>query len=493
MPGNPTRFKPPVGVQVGAVAVLFVAALVALWTTGASVVAREHRRAVARSLLDRAGEALAAKGRDTIAGARGFPYYTEDRDRAELDRRLAATSVDALGGFRDVEGGYFVNEFNSFLGSSGPGGRRDRPKAKPKAEKARTKARTRRGETELPDREADLIEIQVDAAIRKDRVLFAVEEVQAPGPTTVAIRAEPVAVDGHVVGATWVMIRLIDPLFLDRSVRGYQVASGLALGGVALSLVLTAGLTGTVRRQAAERDRLQAGLRRSERLAALGKMLAGVAHEVRNPLAGIRSTVQLWQRGIGPDGESFDDLLAEVDRLEGIVARLLHFSKASATELVPGDLNSVVAEVARLARGPAESQGVLVEVDLDPDLPPLAMSPPALVQIFRNLTTNALQAMPGGGTLRLTTRLDTQQRAAEAGVSDTGPGLAPDALAHLFEPFFTTKPGGTGLGLAIAREIALAHRGELSAAPRPDGPGVTFTLRLPTSPAPTGEAAHARA
>ena len=179
--------------------------------------------------------------------------------------------------------------------------------------------------------------------------------------------------------------------------RGYQLAAGLALGGIALAFALTAGLARTVRRQADERDRLQTELRRSERLAALGKLLAGVAHEVRNPLAGIRSTAQLWQRGVvGLDEESLGGLVHEVDRLEEIVSRLLQFSRADAQDLVPGDLNGVLAEAARLAAGPAEARGVRVEVDLDPGLPPAAMAAPALLQVFRNLTTNAVQAMPIG-------------------------------------------------------------------------------------------------
>ena len=206
-----------------------------------------------------------------------------------------------------------------------------------------------------------------------------------------------------------------------------------------------------------------------------------MAHEVRNPLAGIRSTVQLWQRGIGPDEESFGDLLSEVDRLDGIVERLLHFSRADAQDLADGDLNAVMAESARLARGPAESQGVTVALELAPDLPPVAMAQPALIQVFRNLTTNALHAMPSGGILRLATRLDPTRRHVEATVADTGPGLNGATLSHLFEPFYTTKPGGTGLGLAIAREIALAHRGELRAANRLDGPGAVFTLILPAT------------
>jgi signal transduction histidine kinase len=112
--------------------------------------------------------------------------------------------------------------------------------------------------------------------------------------------------------------------------------------------------------------------------------------------------------------------------------------------------------------------------------------------VLRNLTRNALQAMPTGGRLLLSTQLAPGGRAAEARVADTGPGLPPETRAHLFEPFFTTRPDGTGLGLAIAREIALAHRGDLLASDAPpasgvqtagpsarSGPGALFTLRLP--------------
>ncbi len=307
-----------------------------------------------------------------------------------------------------------------------------------------------------------------------------------------AIRTAPVVVDGQVIAATWTMKRLIDPLFLDRSISGYRRAAALALGGIALALVLLTSLARTVRRQSIERDKLQAELRRSERLAALGQLLAGVAHEIRNPLAGIRSTVQLWQRGIGPDPESFNDLKAEVDRIERIVASLLQFSRADTNDLAPGDLNAVVNEAARLARGLAEERDIRLELALDPGLPAVSMNADALLQVFRNLTTNAIQAMPEGGRLRLATRrlegvgTTNGQRGplVEASVADTGPGLSPILLNHLFEPFQTTKTDGTGLGLAIAHEIALAHHGTLSAENSTAGHGAVFRLHLPVAKPP---------
>ncbi len=450
MPLAPRQLRVPLGIQVGVVAALFVAALVVLWATGASVVVRERRRADAKNLLNLVGAELAAQGTSIIARVGQFPDFPEEDSRAKLNQELSALVLAAQADYKGIEGGYFVQRFKAF------------------------------NQPTLPTLEADLIDIQVDAAIRKGQVLFSVEELEGQSPVTVAIRTAPLMLGDRCLGATWVLTRQIDPLFVDRSLKGYQLAAGLALGGIGLALGLTASLARTVRRQATERDRLQLELRRSERLAALGKLLAGVAHEVRNPLAGIRSTAQLWQRGvIGLDNESLDGLVHEVDRLEEIVSRLLQFSRADAQDLAVGDLNSVVSEAARLASAPAAERGIQINVDLDPRLKPVEMAPQALLQVFRNLTTNAIQATASGGTLQLMTRSEPARQAVVAVVADNGPGLSPESLGHLFEPFFTTKPEGTGLGLAIAREIALAHRGELQAANRSDGPGAIFTLRLP--------------
>ena len=458
----------PLAARIGAVAALFVAALATLWTTWASVVEREGRRTQAKTLLEQAGESLATRGGAVLASGRPrWPEYMNPNDREALDEKLFDAANTALSPFEAVEGGYYVSDLSKFMGTVLPTEPRQGPPKK-----------AAKHPSGPPPREAELIEIQVHATIRKKERLFVVEIVP---PSTVAIRTAPVIVDGEVVAATWTMTRLVDPLFLDQSLRGYRLAAGLAVGGIALSLLLTVGLARTVGRQKLERDRLQAELRRSERLAALGKLLAGVAHEVRNPLAGIRSTVQLWQRGIGPDGESFDDLLSEVDRLDGIVGRLLHFSKADAQEMFPSDLNALAADAARLASPSAESRDVRIELNLAPNLPAVLMAPPAVVQVLRNLTSNAIQAMPDGGQLRITTRLDASGRRVELEVADTGKGLTPDAIEHLFEPFFTTKPSGTGLGLAIAREIALAHHGDLQAGPRPGQPGASFTLALPVA------------
>ena len=263
-------------------------------------------------------------------------------------------------------------------------------------------------------------------------------------PVTVAIRTAPIEVQGACVGATWVMTRLVDPLFEDRSLRGYQLATGLALGGIALAFALTAGLARTVRRQADERDRLQTELRRSERLAALGKLLAGVAHEVRNPLAGIRSTAQLWQRGVvGLDEESLGGLVHEVDRLEEIVSRLLQFSRADGQDLAPGDLNAVLAEAARLAAGSSRARASASSSSSTPTSRSRRWRLRALLQVFRNLTTNASRRCRRAGPSACDPARSVAP-AIEASVTDTGPGLAPKRSNTSSSRSTRPKPRGPG-------------------------------------------------
>jgi signal transduction histidine kinase len=448
--------------QIGLVVLLFAASLLTLGMTVASVVKSQERRSTAEPILTKASNAMARRGAAILAAVPPFPLMGKEQ-WTELDARLAREVETALTRYDGVEGGYYVSDYRRFVGAAFPTRRADPD-------------HPRKRRPDPPPLEYDLIETQADAAIRKGRASFVVAAVP---PSTVAFRTAPVIVNGRAVGATWTMTRLVSPADLGRPNSGYGIAAGLALGGIALALILTIGMSRSLRREANERNRLQAELRRSDRLIALGKLLAGVAHEVRNPLAGIRGITQLWRRGLGQGDEALDHLIEEVDRLETIVSRLLQFSREDAQDLQAGDLGDVVSDAARLAEARAAAQGVRVELEIEPGLPPVEMAAPALLQLLRNLTTNALQVMPDKGTLRLEAWRDGGSDSVAVRVTDTGPGLAPETQRHLFEPFFTTKAEGTGLGLAIAREIALAHRGSLVAENRPGGRGAVFTLFLP--------------
>lgn len=454
----------PLGIQVGAVAIVLAVATGTLWWAGGSVADRAGRREAAARDVEQASVELAERAAPGLALLPTWPDTLSPETWLALDAWLADQAAGALEATPGVEGGFYVPSDDQYLGIS--------------VSRTGEPRQGSRG-SDPPPADFDLVDKQVRAAIESETPRSAV--IDGPGGVR-AVRAAPVWVNNRKVAATWALARIDVGPSLSHSLDRYRLAANLSLAGIALALALTVNLARTIRRQADERDALQGELRRSERLAALGKLVAGVAHEVRNPLAGIRSTAQLWQRGIPPDAESVGDIILEVDRLDGLVTRLLQFSRPDALNLRLDDLNAVVAEAARLARPAAETQGVSIEVDLDPDLPAVPLSAPALLQVLRNLTTNALQVMPDGGSLRLTTRAGGAGQ-VRAEVADTGPGLSPETLNHIFEPFFTTRSEGTGLGLAIAREITLAHRGEIRAENRSPGPGAVFSLTLPTDAA----------
>ncbi len=265
----------------------------------------------------------------------------------------------------------------------------------------------------------------------------------------------------------------------EESVRSYRTAILSNLVTEGLAVVLVSCVFYLVRRYDALRLR---AAQRAEHLAVLGKLLAGVAHEVRNPLAGIRSTVQLWERlpDTARTPESIHAVIQGVDRLNEIVSRLLLFARVGdSEERQPVLVNSVLTETLNLLEAQAGSQSVRIERDFDPGLPIVRGSASALRQVFLNLATNALQAMPQGGKLCCRTRHEPQQHVVEICFTDTGPGVPPDVRKRLFEPFFTTRPEGTGLGLALCREFVLQHGGKIEV--EGGGPGATFRVILPAA------------
>jgi two-component system, NtrC family, sensor histidine kinase HydH len=386
----------------------------------------------------------------------------------DLNQELTKITAQVLKDYPGVEGGFYLAGSDRFAGYAFP--------TRPHAEAPHR--------NEPPPLEAPYLHVQAQQSLGLDEGDFQVN-VRDVGPSRVVLLTEPVGAQRPARMTTWLLFRLIGPEQLEGRLRRYALSSALALGGLVLSLALTWNLRRNLRRQRQEQERLQDALRRSEHLAALGRLLAGVAHEVRNPLAGIRSTIQLWQRL--PDAahtpESLEAIIAAVDRLNAIVSRLLYFSRADNAERHPVHLNEILNETLDLLAAQAKNQGIVLERDLATDLPPVVGSANALRQVVLNLLTNAFQAMPHGGRLRCSSRFRPQGRLAEVRVADTGPGVPEEVRAHLFEPFVTTRPDGTGLGLALCREIVQSHGGriELETA---GATGTTFLVLLPTETTP---------
>jgi len=190
--------------------------------------------------------------------------------------------------------------------------------------------------------------------------------------------------------------------------------------------------------------------------------------------------VQLYQRlpPASRDPSALETILNGVDRLNALVSRLLYFARSAHEARHTVDLNAVVQETLSLIRAQAETQGVTLQTELATDLPSVSASMQALGQVVLNLTINALQAMPKGGTLRCRTRRLEGSPCVELWIADTGPGIATEELPHLFEPFHTTRPEGTGLGLALCREIVQQHGGQIEFDRLADW-GAVFRVTLP--------------
>ncbi|MBN1179128.1 MAG: response regulator [Anaerolineae bacterium] len=249
---------------------------------------------------------------------------------------------------------------------------------------------------------------------------------------------------------------------------------------------LTATLEQKVEQRTQELRRAQDSLRHAEKLSALGRLSASIAHEINNPLTAILGHIYLIKQDLVPTSPSRGDLDVverEVNTISKLVQQLRDFSKPPVRERDRVSINAVVEEVLALVDKQLHKHKVDVRNELDPALPPVLASPDQMREVFLNLILNAQDAMPEGGTLTLRTRVEDGQVIASVG--DTGTGIPPDHIDYIFEPFFTTKgKKGTGLGLAICHSIAHDHGGEMCVESQV-GAGTVFKMKLPLTE--TGE------
>ncbi len=224
----------------------------------------------------------------------------------------------------------------------------------------------------------------------------------------------------------------------------------------------------------------QAEMGRAAQLATVGELAASLAHEIKNPLAGIQGAVQILldQTGSGdPHREIFEAILQQVDRLGHTLRELLDFARPMPPQFTSAALNDIVERVASLVgKDPAAAQTDLVK-DLAEDLPPVWLDEPQISQVLLNIMLNAVQMMPDGGQVTVRTRRDGLDHVAVE-VADSGPGIPAHVLPQIFKPFFTTKHKGSGLGLAICDRIVRDHGGTIEAA-NGEGRGATFCVLLP--------------
>ncbi|MFS8445257.1 sensor histidine kinase [Xanthomonas campestris pv. campestris] len=232
-----------------------------------------------------------------------------------------------------------------------------------------------------------------------------------------------------------------------------------------------------------ERGKLQAELRRSEAMAAVGALMAGVAHEVRNPLFGISSTLDAMEAtfNTGRSGGRHQEVLRrEVRRLNKLMTDLLEYGRPPTEEFSSGRLGNVIAEATRICAPIADAGNVVIDNQADSYDGVLLLNHGRMPQVFVNLIENAVQHAPAGSRVVITARtLDENGRApVECRVQDAGSGFAPDDLPLIFDPFFTRRRKGTGLGLAIVQRIVEEHKGTIAGHNSPEG-GAVMVMRLP--------------
>jgi two-component system nitrogen regulation sensor histidine kinase GlnL len=238
------------------------------------------------------------------------------------------------------------------------------------------------------------------------------------------------------------------------------------------------------------RKELEEDLKRADRLALMGTLAAGLAHEIRNPLGGIKGAAQLLRRSAESDPSVRDFtgiMIREVDRVNQLIEQLLDLSRPSQLTLAPINIHEILEDVLLLESQTAGGKELHVRKRFDPSLPPIRGDRAQLTQVFLNLVKNAVQAMDGGGVLTVTSRLETDYHIREPGtapnrliwvdIADEGRGIAEEDLPHIFSPFFTTKVNGTGLGLATCYRIMREHGGTIRVESTA-GQGSTFKVSL---------------
>lgn len=326
---------------------------------------------------------------------------------------------------------------------------------------------------------------------------FAVSRTLAPmAPILDKALASITPAEAAQIRSRWVEIA--EPPFWDRPVYRYTALGllTLLLAGMAVVIIWNRMLNARVRERSQQLQDAQAQLIHAEKMESIGRLSAGVAHEVKNPLAIIQMGADYLSQVMTPGG-GVGEVIADIDdavhRADQVIKGLLDFSHDDELELKPGDINAVVEDSLRLVGHEFRQRDIQVVTELAPALPPVAMDANRIQQVLINILMNAAQAMENTGRVRICSGLGENTPNLEnylfpAGesvlrltIADNGSGISEENLAKLFDPFFTTKPvgEGTGLGLSVSRNIIELHGGKLDICNAPGGGAqVTIEFRL---------------
>jgi hypothetical protein len=229
---------------------------------------------------------------------------------------------------------------------------------------------------------------------------------------------------------------------------------------------------------------------RVDRFATLGELAAGIAHEIKNPIAGIGGAIQILSRDFPENDyrrEIFEEILKQINRIDQDIMDLLSYARTAKPEFGRYDIHKILQQAILLLRDRAAQQKVEIEVHYAEKIPTVEVDEKQIQQVLVNLGLNGIQAMKDGGTLKFSTRLhqtSDNEGLVEIEIEDTGQGIPKEKLSKIFTPFFTTRHTGTGLGLSICQKLIDQHQGTIEVSSDPDK-GTSFTILLPLSKAPS--------
>jgi two-component system sensor histidine kinase HydH len=256
---------------------------------------------------------------------------------------------------------------------------------------------------------------------------------------------------------------------LDASVSSLEGDNGAFLGDIILFRDLT------------EVQNLKREIERNQRLASLGRLAAGIAHEIRNPLSSIKGFATYFReryKEIPEDQKTAEIMVHEVERLNRVIGQLLEFAHPMKINQKPTSMHTLIKHSLKMVQGQAQAQNINIRTNLSPEIKDVSIDPDRISQVLLNLYLNSIEAMGHGGTLSVELSLDEDSQKIRIAISDTGFGINNKDLVHVFDPYFTTKQSGTGLGLAIVHKIIESHKGEVRVESKPNK-GTTVTILLP--------------
>lgn len=449
---------------------------------------------------------IAARSDLNSFGSKGL-LGSMDRASSEnknIDSTLKRLSVTQLKDEPGLEGGFYLRGPDEFYGYSFPTSPPPVPVFGP------------------PPRSYNIIKTQCLKCIQENQMIINLHSFNA---ATFPLVTKPIVNDSTIVGVVWVRIHIENELPIIKLKQVVNVVAIIAILGFLVLMLVSAlwggeiqgikmdlenirqdpslrlkkrwGIFGyisaninemldKIEKDNRKQHKLERQLNQKEKLASLGNMIAGVAHEVKTPLAIIKTRIQMWELELQKNSdiaehispESMKMVIDEINRLSNLVKRLLIFSRPIDKKMKLTEINKLISQVVNFVCLDRGNSLITIEQELDENLPLIPTDENSIKQVLMNVLDNSMEAMPEGGIIKMVSKMEPGNEKLTIEISDSGEGIPDELINKIFEPFFTSKTTGAGLGLAISYEIVKAHNGEINFSKNGER-GTRCTIKLP--------------